>query len=129
MPAELRGDAEVEADRLGVADVEVAVGLRREAGHGHRTVLAGGRRSSRDDVADEVKPKAKEIDEKGIFPRDTVRQAAELGLTGVSVPEKWGGVEMDTVSYCLVIEESQPRLRLDRRDPVGQQLAGLRPRC
>ncbi len=52
-----------------------------------------------------VKPKAKEIDEKGVFPRDTFRQAAELGLTGVTVPEKWGGVEMDTVSYCLVIEE------------------------
>ena len=32
-PAELRRHAEVQADRLGVADVEVAVGLRREAGH------------------------------------------------------------------------------------------------
>ena len=31
--AELAGDAEVEADRLGVADVQVAVGLRREARH------------------------------------------------------------------------------------------------
>ena len=30
-PAELRGDAEVEADRLGVPDVQVAVGLGREA--------------------------------------------------------------------------------------------------
>src|SRR3546814_11722109 len=30
--AELGGDAEVQADRLGVADVQVAVGLGREAG-------------------------------------------------------------------------------------------------
>ena len=52
-----------------------------------------------------VRPIAKEIDAKGIFPRDTIRQAAELGLTGVSVPEKWGGAGMDSLSYCLVIEE------------------------
>jgi hypothetical protein len=31
-PAELLGDAEVQADRLGVADMQEAVGLRREAG-------------------------------------------------------------------------------------------------
>ena len=33
LPAELAGDAEVQADGLGVADVEVAVGLRRETRH------------------------------------------------------------------------------------------------
>ncbi len=52
-----------------------------------------------------IKPKAREIDEKGIFPRDSYDQAAELGLTGVCVPEAFGGAEMDTLSYCLVIEE------------------------
>ncbi len=52
-----------------------------------------------------VRPLAKEIDAKGIFPRDTIRQAAELGLTGVCVPEEFGGAAMDTLSYCLVIEE------------------------
>ncbi|MEM7350769.1 MAG: acyl-CoA dehydrogenase [Acidobacteriota bacterium] len=52
-----------------------------------------------------VRPIAKEIDAKGIFPVDTIRQAAELGLTGVSVPEEYGGSGMDVLSYCLVIEE------------------------
>ena len=33
LPAELPGDAEVQADGLGVADVEVTVGLRRETRH------------------------------------------------------------------------------------------------
>ena len=42
---------------------------------------------------------------KGIFPRDIIRQAAELGLTGVSVAEEFGGAGMDTLSYCIVIEE------------------------
>jgi butyryl-CoA dehydrogenase len=52
-----------------------------------------------------VKPRAKEIDESGEFPRSFFDQAGELGLAGVSVPEEYGGAAMDTVSYCLVIEE------------------------
>jgi butyryl-CoA dehydrogenase len=52
-----------------------------------------------------VRPRAREIDESGEFPIDFFRQAAELGLAGVAVPEQWGGAGMDTISYCLVIEE------------------------
>ena len=40
-PAELLGHAEIEADRLGVADVQVAVGLRGKAGHDPAVVFAG----------------------------------------------------------------------------------------
>ena len=36
----------------------------------------------------EVKPLAAEIDETGQFPRETLRKAAELGLTGISVAEE-----------------------------------------
>src|SRR5690606_26857234 len=50
--AELGGDAEVQADRLGVADVQVAVRLRREAG-ADRGVLAAGQVLA-DDLPDEV---------------------------------------------------------------------------
>ena len=53
MAAELLGQAEVEADRLGMADVEVPVGLRREAGDGGGD--PSGREIGRDDVADEVR--------------------------------------------------------------------------
>src|SRR5215470_5584965 len=52
-----------------------------------------------------VKPRAKEIDETGEFPRGFYDQAGELGLAGVAVPEEHGGAGMDGVSYCLVIEE------------------------
>jgi len=52
-----------------------------------------------------VGPRAKEIDESGEFPRDFFDRAGELGLAGVSVPDEHGGAGMDTVSYCLVIEE------------------------
>jgi hypothetical protein len=47
-----QGDAEVQADRLGVADVQVAVGLRRKTGDGGG-VFAGGQVIG-DDLADEV---------------------------------------------------------------------------
>jgi butyryl-CoA dehydrogenase len=56
--------------------------------------------------AEEVaRPRAKEIDESGEFPRRFFDRAGELGLAGVAVPEAYGGSGMDTVSYCLVIEE------------------------
>src|SRR5262245_22568636 len=56
--------------------------------------------------ADEVvKPRAKEIDESGEFPRSFFDQAGELGLAGVAMPEEYGGAGMDTLSYCLAIEE------------------------
>lgn len=62
-------------------------------------------KSVRDFAQAEVKPHAKEIDESGRFPRDNFKKAAELGLTGVAVPENYGGAGMDHVSYAMVIEE------------------------
>src|ERR1700687_2690922 len=53
----------------------------------------------------EVKPLAKELDETGRFPRDTFRKAAELGLTGVAIPEAEGGAGFDHIAYTIVIEE------------------------
>ena len=53
----------------------------------------------------EVKPLAREIDETGHFPRDIFNKAAELGLTGVAMPEQYGGAGMDHICYAIVIEE------------------------
>jgi len=53
----------------------------------------------------EVKPHAKEIDETHRFPRDTFQKAAELGLSGIAVPENYGGAGMDHICYSIVIEE------------------------
>jgi butyryl-CoA dehydrogenase len=53
----------------------------------------------------EVKPRARELDETGHFPRDLFAKAAELGLTGVSIPENEGGAGFDHISYSIVIEE------------------------
>jgi butyryl-CoA dehydrogenase len=62
-------------------------------------------RSVRDFAEAEVKPLAKELDETGRFPHETVRKAAELGLTGISVAEKYGGAGMDHICYSIVMEE------------------------
>ena len=52
LAAVFAGDPEVEADRLGVADVQIAVGLRREARDDPRIAML--RDMLRDDVADEI---------------------------------------------------------------------------
>ena len=52
-----------------------------------------------------VRPIAKEVDADGMFPTDSIKKAAEMGLTGVAVPEEYGGAGMDPLSYCIVIEE------------------------
>jgi butyryl-CoA dehydrogenase len=62
-------------------------------------------RTVREFAEAEVKPLAAEIDETGQFPRETLRKAAELGLTGISVAEEWGGAGMDHMSYSIVMEE------------------------
>jgi len=62
-------------------------------------------RTVREFAEAEVKPLAAEIDETGQFPRETLRKAAELGLTGISVAEEWGGAGMDHMSYAIVMEE------------------------
>jgi len=62
-------------------------------------------RTVREFADSEVKPLAREIDETGQFPLQTFRRAAELGLTGVALPEAWGGAEFDHTGYAIVIEE------------------------
>jgi butyryl-CoA dehydrogenase len=62
-------------------------------------------RSVRKFAQTEVKPLAREIDETGEFPRENFRKAAELGLTGVALPESCGGTGFDHISYAIVIEE------------------------
>ena len=53
----------------------------------------------------EVRPLAREVDETGHFPRATFQKAAELGLTGIALPEAEGGAGFDHIAYTMVIEE------------------------
>jgi len=62
-------------------------------------------KSVREFAESEVKPHAKELDETGRFPRDLFKKAAELGLTGVALPDSEGGAGFDHIAYSIVIEE------------------------
>jgi alkylation response protein AidB-like acyl-CoA dehydrogenase len=63
------------------------------------------RNSVRDFAEKEIKPVARELDEKEEFSYETMRKMADLGLFGMFVPEKYGGQGMDYVSYIIATEE------------------------
>ena len=50
-------------------------------------------------------PRAHKLDVEGGFPGESLREAAELGLLGINVPEALGGVEAGAVAYALAVIE------------------------
>src|ERR687894_1513118 len=55
-------------------------------------------------TADAITPNAAEWDEKHIFPRDTIRAAAELGFGAIYVSEESGGIGLGRLEAALVME-------------------------
>ncbi len=55
-------------------------------------------------TADAITPHAAEWDEKHIFPRDTIRAAAELGFGGIYVSESAGGIGLGRLEAALIME-------------------------
>jgi len=58
----------------------------------------------RDFSAKEIAPKAEEIDHEERLPPDMLRQAAQQGFLGATLPEEYFGAELDYVSYALLTE-------------------------
>ena len=52
-----------------------------------------------------IAPVASELDEKETFSADLTRKMGGIGLFGMIVPEKYGGQEMDYLSYIIAVEE------------------------
>jgi hypothetical protein len=50
-------------------------------------------------------PFAAEWDREATFPRQALREMAEMGLFGMIVPEEWGGSGSDYVSFAVALEE------------------------
>ena len=55
-------------------------------------------------TADRITPHAAEWDEKHIFPRDTIRAAAELGFAAIYVSEESGGIALGRLEAALIME-------------------------
>jgi len=54
---------------------------------------------------EKVAPRAKEIDAKGAFPWDLVDVYKKQGFLYLMMPERFGGLDGDITSLCLVIEQ------------------------
>lgn len=56
-------------------------------------------------VDEQIIPKAHYYDERDEFPEEIVAQMRELGLFGVTIPEQYGGMGLDLMTYALIVEE------------------------
>jgi alkylation response protein AidB-like acyl-CoA dehydrogenase len=59
----------------------------------------------RDFVDDQVLPVAGHFDREDAFPDEILEQMKELGLLGITVPEEYGGMGLDLLTYAMIIEE------------------------
>ncbi len=63
------------------------------------------RQAAREFVEKEVIPRAREVDETGQFPWETIRKMGPLGFLGINMPEEYGGAGGDEVSLAILLEE------------------------
>jgi alkylation response protein AidB-like acyl-CoA dehydrogenase len=59
----------------------------------------------REFVDKEIRPVASEWERSGRYPTEIVDTMKELGLFGMTVPEEYGGLDVDMVSFAIVFEE------------------------
>ena len=63
------------------------------------------RAALRDFVDKEIRPVARDWEHEGRYPTEIVEKMKEMGLFGLTVPEEYGGMAVDMVSFALVFEE------------------------
>lgn len=63
------------------------------------------RKAVRDFAERDIKPLAQELDENEQFSIELTRKMGELGLFGMTLPEKYGGHATDYLSYIIAVEE------------------------
>jgi butyryl-CoA dehydrogenase len=56
-------------------------------------------------VRKDVIPRASEFEHADEFPTDMVAQMREFGLFGATIPEQYGGLDLDVMTYARLIEE------------------------
>jgi alkylation response protein AidB-like acyl-CoA dehydrogenase len=62
-------------------------------------------RTMREFVDKEIKPVANEMERIGEYPTEIVEKFKEMGLFGMTIPEQYGGLDLDAVSFAIVFEE------------------------
>jgi alkylation response protein AidB-like acyl-CoA dehydrogenase len=56
-------------------------------------------------VDKEIIPVAREWEQSGRYPEEIVQGLKDMGLFGITIPEEYGGLDLDPVSFALVFEE------------------------
>jgi alkylation response protein AidB-like acyl-CoA dehydrogenase len=60
---------------------------------------------TRDFAKKELAPHSEKWDQEGWIDDSVITQMGELGMLGMTVPEEWGGANVDYISYALAVEE------------------------
>ena len=63
------------------------------------------KKTAKEFADNEIMPGARERDRQESFPWDLIREMAQLGFLGPTVPEVYGGMGLDYISEALIFEE------------------------
>jgi isovaleryl-CoA dehydrogenase len=56
-------------------------------------------------AADDIAPRAADIDRENLFPADLWRRMGDIGLLGITVEEEYGGTAMGYLAHVIAMEE------------------------
>ena len=72
-----------------------------------------------------VAPRAAEVDATAQYPQDIFELLAQNGLTGITIPEAYGGSGAGLLELCIVVEELAKVCTTTALMPVMSNIAGV----